>query len=119
MKPPSELALVMRAVHEEAKGWRADLESGAMPLDTVEIYEALVKSTPTKPDVGGPVFDSFAQMYQHAVDSFLLAPNIDVGKAKFNNLVDACLSCHQSYCPGPMPTIRKLKVKETLASGGV
>ncbi|MBL4658627.1 MAG: hypothetical protein JKX73_11545 [Flavobacteriales bacterium] len=28
----------------------------------------------------------------------------------FNAVVDACVTCHESYCPGPVARIRKLRI---------
>lgn len=107
----SELALLMRQIHEDAKGWKSILESDSLVLDSVKIYEALVTSTPTNADVTGPVFNGFAQNYQNSVDEFLAAKDISLAKVAYNNLVASCVSCHTEFCPGPIKTIKKLKVK--------
>ncbi len=107
----SELAILMRQIHEDAKDWRSVLESDSLVLDSVKVYEALISSTPTNPDVAGPVFDGFAKNYQNSVDAFLQAKDITLAKVAYNNLVTSCLSCHGEFCPGPMKTIKKLKVK--------
>jgi hypothetical protein len=78
--------------------------------DTVAIYEALVTSTPTKPEVKGPVYEGFAANYQEKLNAFLAARELDLASGAYNNLVEACVACHKSYCPGPIPTIEKLYV---------
>lgn len=108
----SELALLMRDIHEDAKDWRASIDAGELIRDSMAIYDIMVNSTPTDSLVTGPVFEGFSQNYQTSLDSFLLVGNIELAKVKYNNLVTACISCHQEYCPGPIKTIRKLYFPE-------
>jgi len=108
----SELALLMKEIHEDAKKWRAELEAGEQPTDSLKIYEELVTSTPTKAEVKGPVYESFAAMYQSRLDSMFYAGELDVAKEAYNNLVSSCVDCHGEYCPGPIPTIKKLYISE-------
>jgi cytochrome c556 len=109
----SELAKLMRQIHKDAKQWRSKIVNGELVTDSVAIYDALVESTPTKSEVKGPVFEGMAANYQTQLDAFLAAEDIDLAKSAYNNLVGACISCHQSYCPGPVKTIKKLYVPES------
>jgi len=106
----SELAKLMRQIHKDAKDWRKQIVDGELVTGTVSIYAALIESTPTKEEVKGPVFEGMAANYQTQLDAFLAAEDIDLAKSAYNNLVGACISCHQSYCPGPVKTIQKLYV---------
>lgn len=112
MNKDSELALLMRDIHENAKVWRDSLVNGKMVLDSIEIYSALTQSVPTDSSVVGPLYNGLAQNYQLALNDFLSAEDIQLAKSSYNNLVSACLTCHGEFCPGPMKTIRKLKVAE-------
>ena len=109
----SELAKLMRQIHKDAKDWRKQIVNGELVNDSVEIYKELVESTPTKSEVKGPVFEGMAANYQTQLDAFLAAKDIDLAKSAYNNLVGAFISCHQSYCPGPVKTIKKLYVPES------
>ncbi len=108
----SELALLMKEIHEDAKKWKADLEAGEQPVDSIKIYEKMVSSTPTKAEVKGPVFEGFAAMYQARLDSLFHAGELDMAKDAYNNLISSCVDCHGEYCPGPIPTIKKLYISE-------
>jgi hypothetical protein len=112
MYEDSELAVLMRGIHENAKIWRDSLVNGSVVLDSIEIYSALTQSVPTDSGVVGPLYNGLAQNYQIALNDFLSAEDIQLAKKSYNNLVSACLSCHGEFCPGPMKTIRKLKVAE-------
>lgn len=104
----SELALLMRKMHEDAKLWRDSIASGMVSVSQKPIYEQMISATPTDSAVTGPVFESFALNYQNYLDSFLLANNVELSKIKYNNLITACIDCHQQYCPGPIKAIKKL-----------
>lgn len=112
MAESSELALLMKQIHEDAKKWRADLEAGRQPDDNLDIYNKLVASTPTKAHVKGPVFEGFASMYQARLDSMFYAGDLELAKGAYNNLVSSCVDCHGEYCPGPIPTIKKLYITQ-------
>lgn len=106
----SELALLMRQIHKDAKKWKTMLEKGELVTDSANIYKQLVESTPTDAAVKGPSFEGFAMNYQTALTDFIETNDILLAKEKYNNLVSTCISCHQSYCPGPVKTIKKLYI---------
>ncbi len=110
MNEASELALLMRSIHSDAKDWRKAIATGTLPTGEVDIYDALVQSKPTKAAVQGPVFEGMARNYQRVIDSLFAADTPEVAKLQYNQVVVACLSCHEAYCPGPIPTIKKLRL---------
>ncbi|MCH2213743.1 MAG: hypothetical protein MK086_01095 [Flavobacteriales bacterium] len=111
MAEVSELAALMKQIHIDAKDWRQQLLGGEVVSDSLSIYNLLVNSTPTDSTVTGPVYRGMAANYQSKLNDFLTAKEIDLAKSSYNNLVTACVSCHHEYCPGPVPTIKKLYLK--------
>jgi hypothetical protein len=114
-KQDSELALLMREIHVDSKEWRKAIIEERFEGDTIAMYEALTQSQPTNPDVGGPAFEGFAAYYQSALDSLMLVRSIEAAPEAYNNLVSACIQCHQEYCPGPVKTIKKLYISEAIS----
>lgn len=108
MAEVSELAALMKEIHADAKDWRTALIDGEMVTAEADIYTRLTESEPTNKNVEGPAFNGMSQHYQSKLSSFLAASDIDLAKKEFNNLVSACVQCHQNYCQGPIPTIEKL-----------
>ncbi|MCA1762538.1 MAG: hypothetical protein LC664_06060 [Flavobacteriales bacterium] len=108
----SELALLMRTIHQDAKSWRAAIENGDLVSREIDIYQKMVESTPTKPDVKGPAFEGFAKHYQMQIDSLTAAKDISLAADAYNNLVSSCITCHESFCPGPVKTIKKLYISD-------
>ena len=109
----SELAMLMRTIHEDAKSWRETIESGDLVSQEIDIYQKMVESTPTKPEVKGPAFEGFAKHYQMQIDSLTAAKDITLAADAYNNLVSSCITCHDSFCPGPVKTIKKLYISDT------
>ena len=110
MAEDSELALLMRHMHEEAKKLKLAVEEGKEIVPDTAIYSRLVSSEPTNANVSGPVFEGFSRHYAEQMRSFAEASDPSDARKKFNGLVSSCVQCHQSYCTGPIPTIEKLYV---------
>ena len=63
----------------------------------------------TDSTIMGPAFEGMTVDFLDKVDSLLLE---EVNKEMYFNLtVQACLNCHQEFCPGPMGKITKLLIK--------
>ena len=106
--PSSELALHMRAMHEEAKALRkALLNEGDIEL--TEPLDWILEAEPTDSNVKGDDFESFARYYisqtKHFVDSS--------DSQAYNKMVESCVACHQQFCPGPVKTIEKLYINSS------
>ncbi|MBD79818.1 MAG: hypothetical protein CL840_12965 [Crocinitomicaceae bacterium] len=108
----SELAIYMRNFYNDLKANKANVtEKGAfLDVDWSNKYANLKSAKPTDPKDSGPLFNSFAdqflidlQNFQHADDSNRIT--------LYNGLIESCLACHSEHCGGPMPAIRKLKLK--------
>ncbi len=104
----SELALLMRAIYDEAalvKSQIANEESIAFTLDhkmmlTVEASIAI--------QAASPEYHAYTTAYLQAIKN-LQAANLDERLELYDNMVNICLSCHQKFCPGPMGRIKKLQ----------
>jgi hypothetical protein len=110
MAQVSELAALMKSMHEDAKTWREAAIEGRAITDTLNFYAALTTSTPTKEGLQTPAFNAMAKYYQDQLDGFLETGKTALDPKAYNNLVKACVACHQGYCTGPIPTIEKLYI---------
>ena len=104
---PSELALLMRKMYENLKVVGEQIHSEQPVSDSLLLgYEAMFTAEPTNPDEIDEKFYGFARgwiMELHAFDSNRTQEN-------YNNLMSACVHCHESYCPGPIPKIKRLRI---------
>jgi len=103
----SELALLMRFVHDQAKLLKGDVVKQRSLPDYNKEIEFITSANPTRPSVQGPEFESFARYYIEKNKSVFEEP----GKESYNNMIESCVACHNEFCPGPVRTIKKLTIK--------
>ena len=104
----SELALLMRAMYEEALYLRQQIELGE-PFKVTVDHEKMLTAQATEPEkAASPEYKAFANVYIQTMKVFKTAPKEDLPDL-YNNLVASCTSCHQAMCPGPLVKIEKLK----------
>ena len=108
----SELALLMREIHENAKLLKLLLQNG----EDINAYgsdvDFILEAQPTRPAVQGPEFESFARYYIKMNEDVYSEPSIE----NYNSLVESCVACHQEFCPGPIKTIKKLHIKQAASA---
>jgi len=106
----SELALLMRKMFEEGEDIKALITNneGNITEEYISELERIHTAIPTDPDVKTPEFEAYTQlMIEEANTLFSNDTNRVQG---FNNLVNRCIDCHQSFCPGPIKRIKKLTI---------
>lgn len=110
LTPPSELALLMRAMAAHADSVKASLARDAkLPPYPSEIKD-LFSATPTKDMHIDPItYPAFGKDYQVKVDVLYKAAKKDRPRA-YNALVQSCANCHGTHCPGPLMRIKKMYV---------
>lgn len=109
MAKDSELALLMRDLTTETEAIRAALERGEEhPL--WNRVEELHTATPTDSTRSGPVFEGFSNAFIRSVHDMEAADSLKV--KHFNAVINSCMDCHRTYCPGPMKRIEKFYLKE-------
>ena len=105
----SELAIVMRTMMESGKTMKAEIE-GNLPISK---YPDEIKTITTAKPTDGMiedrnVFNGLANYYIATLDSVYI-PASDT-KKQFNHMVKSCVDCHENYCHGPIPAIKKLYI---------
>jgi hypothetical protein len=105
----SELAVVMRTMMESGKTMKAEIEANK----PIAKYPEEIKSITTAKETDGMiddrnVFNGLANYYLATLDSVYL-PAADT-KKQFNHMVKTCVDCHENYCHGPIPAIKKLYI---------
>ncbi len=111
MYQPSELASLMRAMYEDNLKIKADIEKGIVPTTFPEDFYNIHTAKATDPSEINATFKSFADLYLTNMHEITDSDSTTVVKA-FNNMVNTCISCHQIYCQGPIPKIKKLYIPE-------
>ena len=102
----SELALLMRDIHEQAKLMKDQLVLDESIEEFNQDFYFILDANPTRPSVRGEKYEAFARYY--------LAKNKEAfdhpGSISYNEMVESCVVCHKQFCPGPVRTIKKLTI---------
>ncbi|MGE0562168.1 MAG: hypothetical protein AB7O47_10150 [Flavobacteriales bacterium] len=107
----SELALLMRKMYDDADAIKTLITNneGNITQEYINELERIHTATPTEANVKTPEFEAYTKlMIEQANSLFSSETNRAEG---FNSLVNRCVECHQSFCPGPIKKIRKLTIQ--------
>jgi hypothetical protein len=104
----SELAWLMRQMYDDSEKIRTAILNNSLPNDFRKKFKSIHTATPTDMSVKGEVFDHSAKAFLQTLDKFYTNKENQV--ENFNLVVNACVSCHQNYCPGPIKRIKKLSI---------
>lgn len=110
MAEDSELALLMRQLTAETDAIRSALVAGKEHPLWTRIRD-LHTATPTDSASSGPVFEGYASAFIGAVEQLEAADTLHT--QYFNAVIDRCMDCHGTFCPGPMKRIRKFYVPQS------
>jgi len=107
----SELALLMRDMYDKAELIKQDIISGEGTI-TKEYIDELARmhtAEPTDEGVQDAEFIAFGNLLISQANA--LYESKEHQADAFNSLVDRCVDCHHSFCPGPIKKINKLRIK--------
>ncbi len=104
----SELALLMRQMYLDADSIKQLIvnDEGTVSDEFINELEQVHNAIPTDPNVKTPQFNAFNELLINQAKALQENPEDKI--EGFNQLVNRCLDCHQSFCPGPMVKIKKL-----------
>ena len=104
---PSPLAKEMRRMYDNMKLINAQLKQGtSVDESLLSGYDNILTAEATNPADLTPEFYGFAKGWLSEVSILKDEPNL----ANYNNVMNACVHCHESFCPGPIPKIKKLRL---------
>ncbi len=110
---PSELVLLMREMYDTNLELKKKLENGEMPESFPEDFYTLHDAVATKgmiSDKSRSTFEALADQYKDDLKEIENAPTPAHAKIAYNEMVMTCASCHQVYCQGPLPKIKRMKL---------
>jgi len=106
----SELAVLMRKMYLDADSIKHLIitETGTISDDFIAELETVHTAKATDPDVKTAEFDAFNKSL---INQAKALKETDGDKVEaFNKLVARCIACHQTFCPGPIKRIKKLRI---------
>lgn len=103
----SELALLMREMAAFTDSAKQDLLNGREIAAKPDHIRNILSAKKTDESIDKAIFTPLAQNYLGRVEDFYGAKPEQKTEA-FNNMVKACISCHENFCGGPIKRIQKL-----------
>ncbi|WP_417607933.1 hypothetical protein [Owenweeksia hongkongensis] len=112
MYEESELALLMREMYEDNLVLKTQIENGEIPESFPEDFYNIHTAIASKGMISDTAaFNVYAEQYLVNMKKITEATDKKQAKIAYNEMVMTCASCHQIYCQGPLPKIRKMKIK--------
>ncbi|NOQ91461.1 MAG: hypothetical protein GQ552_01945 [Flavobacteriaceae bacterium] len=109
MYQASEMTELMRGIYEYNKLSKHKIENDQDLFGYPDEFQKISTAKLTDPSDRDTEFDSLAVVFlenQKAAYTF----KGDLVKYSYNKSINACISCHQTRCTGPLPKIRKLLI---------
>ena len=107
----SEMAIMMRAMRDSLKQNRIRYNEGKTLIKFPKRFQDLPSAEPTDVKMLPDAFPVLATAQTATFVSFNEALTREDQMKRHNLAVENCLSCHAQACPGPIPSIRKLRIK--------
>ncbi|MCB0479594.1 MAG: hypothetical protein KDE26_23480 [Bacteroidetes bacterium] len=104
----SELALLMRAMFDEAQQIKHQV-ANERPVKFHVNHSNILTASATEPEkAASDEFKAFANGYLESVKNMQSASPTQM-VSLYDNMVENCMSCHRAICPGPLTRIKKLQ----------
>jgi cytochrome c553 len=105
----SELSHLMRRMVSDIQAVRNGVMNEETNLQIPPGHERMVCTWPTDEKIRNPLFAAMAGKYMTAVKAFNQAKKDH--SARFNAVIQGCVSCHEQSCRGPLAVITPLKLE--------
>jgi hypothetical protein len=107
----SELALLMREMHDDVLMMKKSVEAKQVPQVRID-HGKIFTATPTESGkVESQEFQDNGKLYLQAIES-IRKSDYRTARENYLNVVGTCISCHRSVCPGPVDKIENLLLEE-------
>ena len=107
----SELALLMREMYDDGMKTKQQLLDRKEPEVHVKYKHIHTAKSTESLHVDPTNFSPYASAYETAMDSFIAA-DASNKVAAYQTMVNACMNCHQTVCPGPKVKIKHMYFSE-------
>ncbi|WP_347922440.1 hypothetical protein [Pontimicrobium sp. SW4] len=110
MVETSEMAQLMNEMYAYNESIKQQIIDGSFDNSFPEKFTNIHSAVLTSPSDRDSNFESFSKLFLEAQKAVFEAPKEDL-TTSYNNAINACISCHQVKCIGPIPRIKKLLIK--------
>lgn len=110
MAKTSEMALLMNEMYAYNESIKQQIIEVNLNNSYPQRFDNIHSAVLTNPSVRDFNFESFSKQYLEAQKQVFESPQEEL-TVSYNNAINACISCHNVKCVGPIPRIKKLLIK--------
>ena len=110
MAETSEMSLLMNEMYAYNESIKQQIIHGNLNNNYPERFDHIHAAVLTRPSVRDSLFESFSKDFIEAQKLVFESPQDEL-TTRYNNSINACISCHNVKCVGPIPRIKKLLIK--------
>lgn len=108
----SELAVLMREMYDDADLIKKAVINKELPPDFRQKFAYLHSANPTDTDTKTEVYPDMAKAFMDNLEALYAEKDAEKRIKKFDIVIQNCITCHQSHCPGPIKKIKKLQTSQ-------
>jgi hypothetical protein len=106
----SPLSKLMREMAGDMKKLRASTIEGKVYTKWGKSYDKINTAKPSADSKKGEHFEEYSTVFLNQVERTKQAKTATEIKPAYNLLVQSCIRCHETYCPGPITMLKKLAI---------
>ena len=110
MAERSEMALLMNEMYAFNESMKQQIIDGTLSTSYPEKFDNIHSAVLTNPSARDLNFESFSKLFLEAQKELFESPQEEL-ITRYNKAINACISCHNVKCVGPIPRIKKLLIK--------
>lgn len=110
MVETSEMSQLMNEMYAYNESIKQQIINGKFDNSFPERFTNIHSAVLTSPSDRDASFESFSKLFLEAQKAVFESPSEDL-TTNYNAAINACISCHQVKCVGPIPRIKKLLIK--------
>lgn len=110
MVETSEMAKLMNEMYAYNESIKQQIIDGKFDNSFPEKFTNIHSAVLTSPSDRDTNFESFSKLFLEAQKAVFESPSEDL-TTNYNTAINACISCHEVKCVGPIPRIKKLLIK--------
>ncbi|MFN3315207.1 MAG: hypothetical protein ACK40K_00185 [Raineya sp.] len=108
----SELAILMREMYDDADLIKKAVLQKELPPDFRQKFAYLHWASPTDKDTKTEAYPDMAKAFMNNIEALYAEKDTEKRIKKFDIVIQNCITCHQSHCPGPIKKIKKLQTSQ-------
>lgn len=110
MAERSEMAELMNEMYAFNESIKQQIMDGTLSTTYSEKFNNIHSAVLTDNSDRDLTFESFSKLFLESQKQIFDAPQEEL-ITRYNNAINACISCHNVKCVGPIPRIKKLLIE--------